>query len=170
MRLICCGVDALSFGGVLYVAVAPLPIHCGSFMRSGFTIIGSQSHGHSHNATDVLLQVVHLSVDCRALQPEQGSFAQLLALFRGSPILRRLDISCCEAVDVSAAIPMLPSLVNLEVLSIEELDGLRNHGETLQVCPLHLPALACCCPSSKLDNTVSHRYYLPTSRLYCWVC
>ncbi|BDA42053.1 probable leucine-rich repeat protein SHOC-2 [Coccomyxa sp. Obi] len=77
-------------------------------------------------------QVEHLFVGCRALQPEQGSFAQLLALFRGSPKLKRLDILCCAPVDVSAAILMLPSFVNLEILSIQELDGLRDHGQTLQ--------------------------------------
>lgn len=47
-------------------------------------------------------------------------------------------LTSCEPVDVSLAVPILPSLVSFEALSIKELDGLRDHGKTLQVCLLPL--------------------------------
>ena len=120
-------------------------MHAGDEAPS-YSVCQVENYRHGHDTRCTLLQVERLLVDCRALQPEQGSFAQLLALFRGSSRLKRLDILCCAAVDVSAAIPMLPSLVSLEVLSIEELDGLADHGTTLQVCLLCLFATASAAP------------------------
>lgn len=119
------------------------------------------------------MQVENLRVDCQALRPQPGSFSQLLGLFAASANLRSLHVTGCEEVAIAAALPMLPSFANLEVLRFEEVDGFCDHGFTLQVAvaPSYslnvLPCLQICHNSVSCLAFWYHVFWDRSSCVFC---